>query len=238
MALGERRRKFSPRPGDYDPEFIEQLKSTHKLWHERTPVIVPRYAAFTVESVKLYGMAYSEGQTKEERSNYNKEMVKVYMAPIRHVMLYDQGIPIAYPSRERAALIYFHIKNHVRTWSELLGSGMNVRSKAPPPEDFELLLDFAQNLEKFLKFYYRANTKDNFFGRATMNRFANDERYSFKEDSTYNKLRSGIFGMLTERQERVDAGPARIVRTDSSPDNFTENDEFSLSATVDRIRNT
>ncbi len=221
------------------PELIEQLKSTHQLWHERCEVIVPVYAAHDPEDIKLYGMVYNSGSTKEERDQYNRSMVKIWAAPIRHIRLYSEGVPLAYPNRARAAKIYFHIKNHVATWSQLIGGSMNMRTKTPPMEDFELMLEFAQNLEQFLTFYYNSKRGDNFFKRPSMNRFAESEgRYNSK-DSTYSKLREGIFGLLTNRTERIDdARPQLIQPREGIVETFTEEDEFSLTSTVNRIRNT
>lgn len=221
------------------PEFVEQLRSSHKLWHERCEVIVPVYAAHDPEDIKRRGMTYNTGSTKEERDNYNRSMVKIWAAPIRHIRLYAEGVPIAYPNRARAARIYFHIKNHVATWSMLLGESMNMRSKSPPMEDFDIMLEFAQNLEQFLTFYYNSARGDNFFKRPTMNRFAEMETRRFSPDSTYSKLRDGIYGLLTDRQQRVDDArivtqPQRIERVDT----FNEEDEFALTSSVERIRNT
>lgn len=238
MSFSRRERYIRSFLDNVDPALKEQLESTHKLWHERMEVIVPVYAAHTPENIKLYGMAYNTGSTKEERDAYNRSMVKVWMAPIRHIKLYSEGVPIAYPSRERAAKIYFHIKNHVKTWSDLMATSMNMRTKAPPMEDFDIMLEFAQNLEQFLTFYYNSVNGGNVFKRPGMNRFAENEGRFHLQDSTYSKLRDGIFGMMTNRTERNDDPSARLVTTRTErQDNFNSDDEFSLASTVDRIRN-
>lgn len=240
-AFSRRERYQREEIQNVSPEFLEQLKSTHKLWHERCEVIVPVYAAYDPADIKLRGMTYNTGSTKEERDNYNRSMVKIWAAPIRHIRLYSDGVPIAYPNRARAARIYFHIKNHVATWSTLLGESMNMRAKAPPMEDFDTMLEFAQNLEQFLTFYYNSANGDNLFKRPTMNRFAEIETRRFSPESTYSKLRDGIFGLLTDRQARVDdvrltthSQAQRIERVDT----FNEEDEFALVSSVERIRNT
>ena len=217
------------------PERLEQLRSTHKLWHERTEVMVPLYAAHTPESIKLYGMAYTEGLTNEERAAQNNSMVKTWMAPIRHIRLFHEGVPIAYPNRARAAKIYFYIKNHIATWSELLQGSMNARSKAPPMEDFDMMLEFAENLEKFLVFYYNSDKSDAVFSKANMNRFAQGEGRYFNPESTYSKLREGVFGLMTNRTDRNDSPNAKMTGlqvNQSSSDDFS-----SLDAAFENVRN-
>ena len=71
-----------------------------------------------------------------------------------------------------------------------------------------------------------------------MNRFAENEGRFHLQDSTYAKLRDGIFGMMTNRTERNDDPSARLVTPRvERQDHFDSSDEFSLAASVDRIRN-
>jgi len=221
---------------EYDPAFVKQLQSTHKLFHERMQVMVPAYAAQSVEKHKLYGTVYNEGSTKEERDQYNRSMVKVWMAPIRHIILYSEGVPIAYPSRERAARIYFYIKDHVKTWNDLLSTSMNLRAVAPPLDDFELMLEFAENLDQFLEFYYKSGNKQNYFQRHTMNRFAADDKLWHRGDSTYSRLKEGVFSLLSNRVPRNDEPATKVNSTYQAPQSadITTADEFALENAIQR----
>lgn len=191
---------------DVDEHRRLELEATHRLWHKRMMVYVPFYASQTPEQTRMYGNCYNTGMTKQERDNLHNEMVKMWMAPIRQISLYSQGIPIAYPNKMQAIDVYQDIKLHVGNWQEILGQSMNRRSMAPPMEDFELMLEFAENLEVYLEHYYYHLKDKSFtpFKQHTMNRFINSDRYMHRDDSTYSKLRTGIYSYQLDRKPRKD----------------------------------
>lgn len=195
------------------------LMASHRIWHKRIRVLVPRYAALTPTQLQYYGTCYSEGFTKEERNTYNTDVVYMWMSTNRQIELYSEGIPIAYPNRMIAISVYQDIKQHIQNWSELLTRSLNKRTKAPPVEDFDLMLEFAENLEVYLDYYYHHIKSKDFepFHKRTMNRFVNTDKYTHRGDSTYTKLRTGIYSFLGERTARVETPVARIeAPSDSS----------------------
>lgn len=217
----------------HELDFIKQLRCTHKLFHERVQVIVPFYAAHSPEDVKLYGMAYTSGLTADERMIQNKELVKTWKAPIQHIRMYADGIPIFYPNKKRAANIFFYINAHIKTWREILGSSMNMRANAPPVEDFDIMLEFANNLEQFLIHHYDEQDLTNGFRRANMNRFADEGDRIYNATSTYGKFRQGEYGFSTHRTERKDSLLDRPQRNDAyqSPllEEVSDDDLLSLA---------
>lgn len=188
----------------HDEIFIDQLKATERIWFNRMRIFVPKYAAHDPEYIKRYGTHYSTGQTREERDKINKASVPVYMAPIRHIKLFSEGIPIAYPDREKAIGVYKDIQAHLKTWDQILGTSMNARSNAPDMDDFEIMHEFAQTLEQFLDYYYRTKSALTVVQRATLNRFADIDRGIHSIDSTYSHLRSGAYSLSGPRVERRD----------------------------------
>lgn len=205
MAIRAPRRRDRKETDFYDNlDFIKQLRCTHKLFHERVQVIVPFYAAHSPEDIKLYGMAYNTGMTDEERMIHNKELVKVWKAPIQHIRLYGEGVPIFYPSRQKAANIFFYINAHVKTWRGILGESMNYRSSAPPVEDFDIMMEFANNLEQFLIYHYNEMDLTHGFRRPNTNRFADEGDRTYNSTSTYGKYTKGEYGFSTHRKERTD----------------------------------
>lgn len=206
MSIAKERRLDEMTPAQREKH---DLMATYRLWHKRMRVLVPRYATLTPEQIKMYGTCYSDSMPVEDRRAYNNELTYVWMSPIRQLALYMEGIPIAYPNRLLAIEVYKDIKLHVHNWSELLGHSMNRRKKAPPVEDFDNLLEFAENLEVYLEYYYHHVQSKDFepFHKRTLNRFVNEDKYMHRQDSTYTKLREGIYSFTGDRVARKD-GPA------------------------------
>lgn len=205
------------------------LLATHRLWNKRMRVLVPRYATLTPEQTKMYGSCYSTGFTAEERHAYNNELTYVWMSPNRQIELYREGIAIAYPNRMLAIEVYKDIKQHVKNWSDLLGRSLNTRKKAPPAEDFDLMLEFAENLERYLEYYYHNIRSKEFepFLKRTMNRFINEDRYLHREDSTYSKLRTGIYSFMSERVPRKESVRIQPFQTESNGSHYQEQPMFN-----------
>lgn len=134
-----------------------ETDATWRLWNLRTPVIVPYYALMSPEKQKLYGVAYSEGLTKYGRELFNKQPKFTMMAPINHVKLYLEGIPIAYPNREATVGIYEDIYQHMDLWNQVTNQTLNRRSNAPPLEEFEALMEYADRLKIYVDQYDRMN---------------------------------------------------------------------------------
>lgn len=201
----------------------KELQATYRLWHKRIRVLVPRYASLTPEQLKYYGTCYSDGLSKEERSQYNSDSVYMWMSPIRQIALYAEGIPISYPNRMIAISIYQDIKQHIQNWNDLISRSLNSRYKAPPVEDFELMLEFAENLEAYLEYYYHhIKTKDFApFHKRTMNRFVNTDRYAHRADSTYTKLREGVYSFTSNRVPRKESIASKVV-VDANPSHYQE----------------
>lgn len=214
----------------------KDLQATHRLWHKRMRVLVPRYATLTPEQIKMYGTCYSTALTKEDRTEYNQEMVYFWMSPIRQILMYAEGIPIAYPNRMLAIEVYQDIKLHVSNWSKLLTRSLNRRVNAPPVEDFDLMLEFAENLEAYLEYYYHHTRSKEFepFHKRTMNRFVNTDRYMHREDSTYTKLRNGIYGFTGERVPRKET-PVQRVSTNSTNDSQSHYQDQPMLTEADLV---
>lgn len=195
------------RPLTIDEERRWELLATKRLWHKRYRIMIPRYAALTPEQLEMYGTCYNSGMTKDERTSYNKDLTLTWMSPIRQIALYSEGIPIAYPNRMKAIEIYKDIQLHVSNWKDLLGRSLNRRIVAPPMEDFDLMLEFAENLEAYLEYYYhhlQTNQSMEPFHKRTLNTFVNSDRYMHRGDSTYSRLRTGIYSFMGERRARTE----------------------------------
>ena len=205
------------------------LRATERIWNKRIRVLVPRYAALTPEQIKMYGSCYSTGFTNDERDAYNKELVYVWMSANRQIELYREGIAIAYPNRMLAIEVYKDIKQHVKNWSELLGKSLNTRKKAPPVEDFDLMLEFAENLERYLEYYYHNIKSKDFepFLKRTINRFVNQDRYLHREDSTYSKLRTGIYSFMGDRVPRKETVRSQPFQAETNTSHFQEQPMFT-----------
>lgn len=194
---------------ELSPERINEIDATRRVWHNRMRVWIPRYALHTPEFIKERGIPFNTAMPIEDRDKWNKEMILVYMSINRQVQLYEAGVPIAYPNRMKAVAAYMDIKQHVRNWKLLLSGSMNRRSKAPPMEDFDLLLEFAENLEQYLDYYYdKVDSTDlHAFKRQTMNRFVSNDKHIYREGSTYSNLRDGVYSVHTDRIARIDDRP-------------------------------
>ncbi len=205
------------------------LLATERIWHKRIRVLVPRYAALSPEQIKMYGSCYSAGFISNERDAYNKELVYVWMSANRQIELYKEGIAIAYPNRMLAIEVYKDIKQHVKNWSDLLGKSLNTRKKAPPVEDFDLMLEFAENLERYLEYYYHNIKSKDFepFLKRTMNRFVNQDRYLHRDDSTYSKLRTGIYSFMSDRVPRKETVRSQPFQAETSNSHFQEQPLFT-----------
>ena len=205
------------------------LRATERIWNKRIRVLVPRYAALTPEQIKMYGSCYSTGFTNDERDAYNKELVYVWMSANRQIELYREGIAIAYPNRMLAIEVYKDIKQHVKNWSELLGKSLNTRKKAPPVEDFDLMLEFAENLERYLEYYYHNIKSKDFepFLKRTINRFVNQDRYLHREDSTYSRLRIGIYSFMGDRVPRKETVRSQPLQAETNTSHFQEQPMFT-----------
>ena len=189
-----------------DPERVKEIDATRRVWHNRMVVLIPRYAVLHPEFIKQRGVPYSTSMSEPDRVIWNKEMVKVRMSINRQIMLFSEGVPIAYPNRIKAVEAYLDVKQHVANWRILLKGSLNTRTKAPPMEDFDLMLEFAENLEQYLEYYWDKMTAETFtpFKRKTMNRFISNDNYIHAPNSTYNNIREGLYGAHTGRIERVD----------------------------------
>lgn len=205
------------------------LLATERIWHKRIRVLVPRYAALTPEQIKMYGSCYSTGFTNDERDAYNKELVYVWMSANRQIELYKEGIAIAYPNRMLAIEVYKDIKQHVKNWSDLLGKSLNTRKKAPPVEDFDLMLEFAENLERYLEYYYHNIKSKDFepFLKRTMNRFVSQDRYLHREDSTYSRLRTGIYSFMSDRVPRKETVRSQPFQVETNTSHFQDQPMFT-----------
>lgn len=220
------------------PERIAEIQCTEDIWKQRWVVLIPRYAVHTDEFIKQRGIPYSSSMSPETRIEWNKEMVRARMSINRQIALYDKGIPIAYPDRIKAAEVYLKIQQHVTNWKILISGSLNRRAKAPPMEDFDLMLEFAENLEQYLDHYYYTLDTANYkpFQRQSMNRFVSNEGYSYRPDSKYNQLREGLIGFQSNRVERVDDRRAVVIEKDQSlyqPHvEFDENDALEMAANL------
>lgn len=215
-----------------DPARKYELEATYRLWHKRIRVYLPMYATLSPLQLKYYGTAYNAGMTQDERDTANREMTLQWMSPIRQIALYAEGIPIAYPDRITAAKVYQDIKMHVQNWTDLGHGSLNQRADMPSVEDFELMLEFAENLECYLDHYYRHLKAKDFtpFRKVTMNRFINSDRYMLREDSTYSKLRNGIYTFQGERtSRRDDIRRSPMDYTSSNQSHFQEQPEFTIA---------
>lgn len=214
-----------------DPARIKELEATYRIWHRRIRVLLPRYATLTPAQLKMYGTAYNTGMTQDERDTSNREMTSMHMSINRQIELYNEGIPLAYPDRMIAVSVYQDIKQHVQNWTDLGFGSLNNRADMPDVEDFELMLEFAENLECYLDYYYRNIKSKDFtpFHKRTMNRFINSDRYMMREDSTYSKLRGGIYTFQGERTARKDEIRRSPVDYTSNTSHFQDQPEFSLA---------
>lgn len=136
-----------------------EIDATWRLWHLRKPVIVPYYAVMTPEQQKLYGTAYSGGLTKYGRELFNKQPTYTVMAPINHIKLYAEGIPISYPDRESTVEIYEDIYRHMELWSRVTSTSLNRRHNHPPLEEFEIMMEYADRLKVFVEQFDVMNSK-------------------------------------------------------------------------------
>lgn len=218
------------------PEFVLQLQSTHKLFHERMKVIIPAYASQTVEQLKLRGVIYNENATKEDMDAYNRSLVTVYRAPIQHVLWYAEGIPIAYTNRSYAVKVYVYIKDHLKTWKEFASVSLNTTAFMPPQEDLDLLEEFAFNLEQFVEQYNQSDKALMFFKRPGMNRFVASEGRFGNSNSLFGKIHGENYSDLMKRTERKDEyalgkkrQPENIINED-----FTDFDAEKLLGAVQR----
>lgn len=224
------RRLMAENRSEVDLVRVNELEATYRLWHKRIRVFLPQYATLTPEQLKYYGTAYNSGLSKEERDRMNREMTSQHMSVIRMIALYAEGIPMAFPDRMIAVGVYKDIKTHTQTWMELGQGSLNQRSDMPPVEDFDLMLEFAEHLECYLDYYYRNIQSKDFtpFRKVTMNRFINSDKYMHREESTYNKLRTGIYSYQTDRTSRRD-DIRRSPMDHSIKSHYQEQPEFSLS---------
>ena len=211
-----------------DPARKHELEATYRLWHKRVRVFLPQYATLTPKQLEYYGTTYNSGITTEERDAMNREMTSQHMSAIRMIALYADGIPLAFPDRMIAVSVYQDIKLHIQNWTDLTAGSLNRSSDMPSVEDFDLMLEFAENLECYLDYYYRNIRARDFtpFRKTTMNRFINSDKYMHREDSTYTKLRTGIYSFQTERISRRD--DIRRAPMDYNTSHFQEQPEFSL----------
>lgn len=225
-----------------DIELKHRLKATWRIWHEKHVVIVPNYAARRPEYVALHGTTYTTGLTDQQKDLVNKEPTTVRLTIDRQIQLYDEGISIGYPNRMDAVKIYMDVKQHLENWSALIGGSLNIVEGAPDLADFELMLEFAENLECYLEFYYQTQQSHRFgaFKRSTMNKFARDERHAMAQGSTYNRIREGVFGFQSDRRERVDSlhTTHSFVREESSEHRMPEPDisDMNEEAIMNNIR--
>ena len=230
MSDKEQRRSEREQERKEVREFEKQnLLASHRIWHKRIRVLVPRYAALSPAQIKMYGSCYSTGLTQEERNQYNNDLTYVWMSPNRQIELYKEGIAIAYPNRMLAIEVYKDIKQHVKNWSDILGRSLNSRKKAPPAEDFDLMLEFAENLERYLEYYYHNIRSKEFepFLKRTMNRFVNEDRYLHREDSTYSKLRTGIYSFMSDRVPRKESVRTMPFQSESNYSHYQEQPVFT-----------
>ena len=195
-----------------------EVRATERLWLKRMEVFIPRFAVHTQEFIEQRGIPINSSMNEETREKWNKEMVKVRMSINRQIELYRNGIPIAYPNRMKAIEVYKDIKQHVNNWKILLKGSLNNRTKAPPMEDFDLMLEFAENLEKYLEYYYNKLTAQDItpFRRQTMNRFIPNDAYINAENSTYTNLRTELYSVHGKRTERIDDSRRTVVEPDAS----------------------
>lgn len=227
--------KFNPRP-KLDEQRIWEIMATERVWKNRMVVLIPRFAVHTKEMLEQRGVPFNTSMSPATRDKWNKEMVKVRMSINRQIELYRDGIPIAYPNRIKAVEVYMDVKQHVSNWKILLKGSLNRRTQAPPMDDFDLMLEFAENLEKYLDYYHNKLTATDItpFRRQTMNRFVQDGAYLNAPNSTYSNLRAEVYSAHGSRTARVD--DQRQTHVEAPSDHYQPIVEFDELDADDAMR--
>ena len=60
-----------------------------------------------------------------------------------------------------------------------------------------------------------------------MNRFVNEDRYLHREDSTYSKLRTGIYSFMSDRVPRKESVRTMPFQSESSYSHYQEQPVFT-----------
>lgn len=179
---------------------------SHRLWKERVLIMMPRYAAFSEQQIEVNGIRYSTGHSKAEREMFLKDTVTVRRTPIDHILLYERGVPLAYPNRKIALKVYEDIKMHIKIWDYLVNSNSFLVDKLgiPDIDEITLMREYAGLLERFIGLEL-LNTKfsDLVIHRGLYSSFIDDNDYVYRNGSSYQ--RSENSGFTLQRVRRTDA---------------------------------
>lgn len=221
----------------YSPDEVERLNASYRFCWCKSEVLLPFYAVGDYNKVSQRGVTYTQGISDEDRLTENKQIVRTFKAPINHVTLYGDGVPIAYPSREAAAKVFLDIEQHIANWVHLTNLGPNMRSRRPPEEDFDLLHEYMEMLHEYVLYYEEEAHNQSELRRATRSRFGTSDTMSDKKGRR-RRQDGEIKGLLTNRRERMDDASVKVMSLTSEARlaGETTADTSGLENVVDNLR--